>query len=1269
MTMKKVYLILAAAVALLSGLMTADAAGFDRNSPYYFDGSISREVLERYLDRSVTATYLLVSGRPEGYSFPYKEDDIRMVHNVGAKFIGRAIHRWGGESKMTDPEFIGFAESTIRQMHQKDPEMVFQACLFEYVSADVNNVPIPAWVFEAFGLPVEERNFRSVDMVKRLDPNAERRWSERGGGVPMVNNLETRLWFYYLARIYIDMGCEALHLGQVELIGGDDPEKEYYSRLIGMIRDYASKHARRHYVLLDAHTPYGGFIKDGVSLLDFNSFPLRIKEVQETYLDGKLEVGHSDAIFRRSKGAVAPSGWYAESMPYLVEFDNFGTNGNPGVANPSDHWCWGYDDITWFATNTEEYRNKWLWYAFDWLRETDPNGHLQMCLLRMVTGEVGKTSLRFYFANTRSEACPVGYSQEETIKEIWNTRLEKFEKPQYMDYAFWNPDLPMEERLDDLVGRLTLEEKVRQMINGAPAIPHLGIPSYDWWNECLHGIARTSYNTTSFPQAIGMAATWDVDAMQKMAQYTSDEGRAIFHDSKRKGTPGIFKGLTYWTPNINIFRDPRWGRGMETYGEDPFLTGEIGAAFVRGLQGDDPKYLKASACAKHYAVHSGPEWNRHTFDAHVSDHDLWDTYLPAFEKLVTKAGVSGVMTAYNRFLGQACSTSDVLMTDILFRKWNYQGYVTSDCGAIDDIFRNHKVYDDAASGSAAAVRHGNHCECGGGAYLGLLTAVEKGLISEEEIDSAVRKLFEIRMRLGMFDPDSMVPYANIPLDVLECDAHLDHALEMARKSIVLLKNEGGVLPLDRKKIRKIAVVGPDADDERVMLANYYGFPSEITTILEGIRQKAGEDVEVVYHKGVNLVDNWLFNSAYDPDCFSIDGRKGFKVEYFQNTRWEGVSPYSCYDEKIDHRWGNGTEVGNGVITNEMSAVWRTVFKAPQSGEICFEVSADDYATLFIDGKIPQKRGLINNYYILNAKKGRTYDMELRYVQHGDNADVKLDMGYLEMADPRKLAASVADADVIVYAGGLSPMLEGEEMQVQIEGFHRGDRESIDLPEVQRQTLKALHATGKPVVFVLMTGSAVGLGWESENLPAIVNAWYGGQRGGEAVADVLFGDYNPAGRLPVTFYRSADDLPDFENYSMQNRTYRYFQGTPVYPFGHGLSYTCFEYSDMTVQAQEDGSLKVGVKVRNAGSIDGDEVVQVYLSNKRDFTAPIRSLKAFDRITLKAGEARNVEFVIPADEAVLVDMYGNKVPMAGDVTVSAGGGQPGYGQPCVVKTISL
>lgn len=397
---------------------------FDKNSPYYFDGSISRNVLERYLDRSVTAGYFLVPGTPERYQFPYREDDIRMIQNIGAKFIGRAIYRWSEESKLGDPEFIQYARELAARMHKVDPEMIFQGCLFEHVSPNVNNLAIPAWVFQAFNLPVEKRNFNSAAMVRRKDPNAKIQWGERGGGVPMVNNLETQLWYYFLARTYIDLGCEALHLGQVELISQDDSDKTAYKACLNKIRDYAQQHARRHYVLLDGHTPKGGFVKDGISLLDFNSFPLRIKEVVEKPMEGKLEVGYNDAIFQRSQGAISPSGWEAESMPYLVEFDNFGMNRNPGKANLEDHFCWGYDDITWLAMQEEEYRNQWLWYAFDWLRKTDPNGHLQMCVIRMISGPQGAKSLRSYFANTHSESCPVGYSQEETIKKIWNTRLK-----------------------------------------------------------------------------------------------------------------------------------------------------------------------------------------------------------------------------------------------------------------------------------------------------------------------------------------------------------------------------------------------------------------------------------------------------------------------------------------------------------------------------------------------------------------------------------------------------------------------------------------------------------------------------------------------------------------------------------------------------------------------------------------------------------------------------------------------------------------------------
>ena len=400
---------------------------FDKNSMYYFDGSISREVLENYLDRSVTAGYFLIPGSPQRYLFPFREDDIRMIQNIGAKFIGRAIYRWGDESKLSDPVFLEYAKRLIDRMHEFDPEIVFQACLFEYISADVNNLQIPAWVFQAFDLPVENRTFNSLEMIKRIDSNAEIRWGGTGGGVPQVNNLETRLWFYFLAKTYIDIGIEALHLGQVELIGADDPDKIQYADILQKIRAYAKENARRHYVLLDGHTPNRGYVKDGISLLDFNARPLRIKEIEDKPMEGKLEVGHSNSIYQRSMGAISPSGWEAEHMPYLVEFDNFGIRRDPppGVANPEDIYCWGYDDITWFSLQSEEYRNQWLWYAFDWLRETDPNGHLQMCLIRMITHPESETTYRSYFANTKSVACPVGYSQEETIKEIWNTRLKK----------------------------------------------------------------------------------------------------------------------------------------------------------------------------------------------------------------------------------------------------------------------------------------------------------------------------------------------------------------------------------------------------------------------------------------------------------------------------------------------------------------------------------------------------------------------------------------------------------------------------------------------------------------------------------------------------------------------------------------------------------------------------------------------------------------------------------------------------------------------------
>lgn len=840
---------------------------------------------------------------------------------------------------------------------------------------------------------------------------------------------------------------------------------------------------------------------------------------------------------------------------------------------------------------------------------------------------------------------------------------------------FRNPDLPIDERVDDLVNQLTLDEKIAQMINDAPAIERLGIPAYNWWNECLHGVARSPYPVTSFPQSIGMAATWDVESIHKMADYASDEGRAIFHDSSRKGITGSFLGLTYWSPNINIFRDPRWGRGQETYGEDPFLTGAIGSAFVRGLQGDDPRYLKSSACAKHYAVHSGPEWNRHTYNAEVNDFDLWDTYLPAFKELVTDAKVTGVMCAYNAFFGQPCCGSDALMTDILKNQWHFDGYVTSDCGGIEDFHKTHKTHPDAESAAADAVLHGTDCECSHDAtYRALAEAVERGLITEKDIDVSVKKLFKIRFRLGMFDPDDRVPYANIPVSVLECDAHKGHALKMARQSIVLLKNEKNLLPLNKQQIKKIAVVGPNADSENVLLANYYGYPTKVITLLEGIRNKVGSGTEVVYKKGCNLTDDLVFTPAYNSELFTCDGQQGFKAEYYQNMNREGTPGLSRIEKKLDYQWGDGQEIGNGIITRRLSAQWSTVFTPDKTGEVCFELHADDGAELFIDGVQQTKVSQLYPYYLLQAEKGRKYEITIHYRQFADNAEIRFDMGTLKKTNAHEVAGSVKDADIIIFAGGISARIEGEEMPVEIEGFKKGDRTSIALPSAQVELLKELHATGKPVVFVLMTGSAIGLEWESQNIPAIVNAWYGGQAGGQAIADVLFGDYNPAGRLPVTFYKSVADLPDFEDYSMANRTYRYFTGTPIYPFGYGLSYTTFRYGSMDATYDNaTGNVKVKTTVTNTGNQDGDEVVQLYLTNKREFVTPLRALKGFKRIHLKKGESKEVEFNLSGQNLTVVNKEGNSVPMKGNVQISVGGEQPSQqslaGGKCMQKDIVI
>ncbi|MDR0995943.1 MAG: glycoside hydrolase family 3 C-terminal domain-containing protein [Tannerella sp.] len=828
------------------------------------------------------------------------------------------------------------------------------------------------------------------------------------------------------------------------------------------------------------------------------------------------------------------------------------------------------------------------------------------------------------------------------------------QKPAYK-YAFQNPNLPVDERVNDVVGRLSIEEKISQMMNNAPAIPRLGIPAYNWWSEALHGVARSSYRTTSYPQAIGMAASWDAAGFRIVGDQISTEGRAVYHDAllKHHGN-SIYRGLTYWSPNINIFRDPRWGRGQETYGEDPFLTATLGTQFVEGIQGTDTFYLKASACAKHYGVHSGPEWSRHTYNAVVSNHDLWDTYLPAFQHLVLDAHVSGVMCAYNAIYGQPCCGSDLLMNDILRNQWKFSGYVTSDCGAIDDFYRTHKTSPNAATASADAVEHSTDCECGS-SYKALVDAIGTGLITEKQLDVSLKRLFKIRFRLGQFDPQDRVPFANTPLDSLETPAHKAQALKMAQESMVLLRNEGNVLPIDFSKVKKIALVGPHGDDRDVMLANYHGTPSHVISLLEGLRAKVGNRAQITYERGVNLTDNCVFNSHYDASLFTTGGKPGFKADYFQNMKLEGPVAASRVESRIDHHWGDSETVIDSVIARRLGVRFTTLFTPKESGDVCFALRGNR-SEFYIDGVLQKSAAPSDAYYPLKAEKGKSYKLEIRYRQYGENGEIVFDYGTLTKADPAATAARVKDADLIIYAGGISSRLEGEEMNVQIKGFKGGDRTDIALPAVQEEMLRALKATGKPVVFVLMSGSAIGLEWESKNIPAILEAWYGGEAGGEAIADVLTGDYNPAGRLPVTFYRSVADLPDFEDYSMDNRTYRYFKGTPVYPFGYGLSYTTFKYSNLSAEKTADGKLQVKVTLTNTGKRAGDEVVELYLSNKRDFLTPIRALKGFRRLHLAAGQSLPVSFTLEPAALTVVDKGGHSIPMQGDVVLSLGGGQP-------------
>ncbi len=801
------------------------------------------------------------------------------------------------------------------------------------------------------------------------------------------------------------------------------------------------------------------------------------------------------------------------------------------------------------------------------------------------------------------------------------------------DYLFQDPDLPMEERIDDLLSHLTVEEKIQQMMNKTPAIERLGIPEYDWWNEALHGVARAG-RATVFPQSIAMAATFDEAALLQTFTMVSDEARAKYHQYQKDKEYDRYKGLTFWTPNINIFRDPRWGRGMETYGEDPYLTERMGLAVVRGLQGDDPNYFKTHACAKHYAVHSGPEWNRHEYNAEAAPRDLWTTYLPAFEALVKEGKVQEVMCAYNRFEGQPCCTSDKLLIDILRNSWGYEDIILSDCGAIDDFWRKdtrtprHETHENAASASADAVRHGTDLECGG-SYRALKKALEEGQITEADLDVSLRRLFRGRFELGMFDPDDRVPFARIPYSVVESPEHVSQALEMARKSIVLLKNKEHTLPLD-KSTKKIAVVGPNAADSVMLWANYNGFPSHTVTILDGIRAKV-PNAEVVYELGCNHTANDLLKDL--GNCITSDAGPGFAAAYYNNIAFEGEPVYQGLTKGLHFTTGGNTQFAPNVNLTNFTSRYTGVFESPVAGEVEFNLSGNDGIRLLLEGDT-----LVNVWgneygagktHKFQAEKGKKYAVTIEYMQKLGDASLNFTVGVRTPVNFAETASKVKDADVIVFVGGISPRLEGEEMPVDAEGFRKGDRTNIELPNIQKEMIKELEATGKPIVYVVCTGSALALNWEEANVDAIVNAWYGGQEAGTAVADVLFGDYNPAGRLPVTFYTSVDQLPDFEDYSMKGRTYRYMTQQPLYPFGYGLSYTTFAYQNAKLSSDKvakDQPVTLTLEVANTGKMDGDEVVQIYIKHSNDPDGPLKAMKAFKRVNVKAGSTQSVTFTL-------------------------------------------
>ena len=791
-------------------------------------------------------------------------------------------------------------------------------------------------------------------------------------------------------------------------------------------------------------------------------------------------------------------------------------------------------------------------------------------------------------------------------------------------YPYQNPDLSARERAVDLCSRLTLEEKAKLMLDESPAIPRLGIKKFFWWSEALHGAANMG-NVTVFPEPVAMASSFNPSLLYKVFDAASTEFRAQYNQRMLNGGEDEkFHSLSVWTPNVNIFRDPRWGRGQETYGEVPYLTSVMGVQVVRGLQGpEDAKYRKLWACAKHYAVHSGPEYTRHSANlANVSPRDFWETYMPAFKTLVQDAKVREVMCAYQRLDDDPCCGSQRLLQQILRDEWGFQYLVVSDCGAVSDFDESHKSSSDAVHASAKATIAGTDVECGYGyAYRSIPEAVRRGLMTEAEVDKHVIRLLEGRFDLGEMDAPSLVEWSKIPYSVMSSKEHRQIALDMARQTIVLLQNKDNVLPLQKNKER-IAVIGPNADDAPLMWGNYNGMPNSTVTILDGIKAK---QKKIYYHKGCDLTYNKVMECLLSTQC-SADGRKGLKGTFWNNTGMEGKAvTVQRYLNPVAVTTAGMHNFAPGVNLEGFSAKYETTFTPQESGEYVVNVEGCGHFELYIDGVQKFRHHIWRttpNRVPIQAEKGKSYQIEVRFAHIPTyNANLKINVAKELPIDYQAVISQLKDIDKVIFVGGISSALEGEEMPGEIEGFKGGDRTNIELPAVQRNFLKALKEAGKTVIFVNCSGSAIALQPETETCDAIVQAWYPGQEGGTAVADVLFGDYNPGGKLPVTFYKSSDQLPDYEDYSMKGRTYRYFNDA-LYPFGYGLSYTTFSLHNAQCTMQNGGSGKVTVDVTNTGKRDGTEIVQLYIRNLQDREGPLKSLRGFQRVEVKAGQTKTV-----------------------------------------------